>query len=156
MRRAGRSRERNRCREDIADCQSRIDEAQVQRHWMPSNRVIVRPLSCGEQVSRRSRDQIDQLAVERFRLGERLRVGHGGFRELHVPPRSADVAAQVRRRIVQNFLASAFRPPASASTPLARSGEAAPVSVPGAIAAMSAESKIKKPAEAACEPLGVT
>ena len=35
-------------------------------------------------------------------------------------------------------------------------GEAAPVSVPGAIAAMSAESRMKKPAEAAREPVGYT
>ena len=35
-------------------------------------------------------------------------------------------------------------------------GEAAPVSVPGDIAATSAESKMKNPAEAARDPVGVT
>src|ERR1700674_3074702 len=37
-----------------------------------------------------------------------------------------------------------------------KTGEAAPVSVPGDMAAASAESKMKKPAEAAREPVGET
>src|SRR5690348_6267478 len=39
---------------------------------------------------------------------------------------------------------------------ISKTGEAAPVSVPGAIASISAESKMKKPAEAAREPVGYT
>jgi hypothetical protein len=35
-------------------------------------------------------------------------------------------------------------------------GEAAPVSVPGDIAAISAESKMKNPADAARDPVGAT
>ena len=37
---------------------------------------------------------------------------------------------------------------------MARSGDAAPVCVPGAMAAMSADSKIKNPAEAPRDPTG--
>ena len=51
---------------------------------------------------------IDQLAVERFLLAERFRVGHRRRRQLHIASALAHVAAQVRVASLRIFLRERF------------------------------------------------
>ena len=57
----------------------------------------------GKQIFGRIRDEINQLAIERFFFAERFRVGDRRGRKLGVSVPPGDVAAQVRSGFVQNF-----------------------------------------------------
>ena len=58
----------------------------------------------GEQILGRRRDEINQLAVERFFFAERFRVGNRRGRQIRIASALADVAAQIRGGFVQDFL----------------------------------------------------
>ena len=64
----------------------------------------MRPFELGQQIFRRIGDQIDQLAVERFRIGEGFPVGDRRFRELNVAAALPGIAAQKRRGVIQNLV----------------------------------------------------
>ena len=124
---------------------------------LPSNRVILRPLSCANNSSGdRAIMSISRPSNASFSLNALASVtafsANSTFRpRLLVKLRRYAVASlRIFRLSVSSICAGApLRMEIS-------SGEAAPVSVPGAITAMSEESKIKKPAEAARDPDGAT
>ena len=119
---------------------------------VPSKRMSVRPSIARSSDGDVGRDDVDQLLRQRFLLGERLRLAHGALRD-------GDVASALSARCVRMNAAASFSSfvfiTSSIFSPR-RTGCAAPVFVPGAIAAMSAASRMKKPADAARLPLGAT
>ncbi len=58
----------------------------------------------GKQILRRIGDEIDQLVVERFRIGERFPFGDRRLRDLDIAASLPHIAAQKRRGIVENFV----------------------------------------------------
>ena len=138
---------------DISRClQRHLDRVDmrvrhVQRH---ARTVVALERAAFDRAQKRllvRRDHIDQLLLQRFLLGERLRLAHRALGHGHVAPA---LAAIVRMKAAASFSIFAFM--ISSTFSPRRTGCAAPVFVPGAIAATSADSRMKKPAEAARLP----
>ncbi len=94
-----------------------------------------------QQVVFGRRNEIDQFAVESFFFGEGFGVGDGGFRERGIAAALVGEAAKKSHGVVVDFLAHGFVDGHGVAANN-ETGEAAPVCVPGAIAAMSAESRM--------------
>ena len=66
------------------------------------------PIELVEEFLGRRNNQIDELAVERFFLGESFRIGHGCLGQRHVAPALAGKASQVSRGIIRDFSPQRF------------------------------------------------
>jgi hypothetical protein len=101
-----------------------------------------------EQSRLVGRHQVDQLFVERLLVRKSLGLTNGLLRQILIAAALLRSQAEVSFSIFERITGSICSPIST--------GEAAPVLVLGAMAAMSAASSRKNPAEAACPPLGVT
>ena len=130
-------------------CASAVSE----RVLVPSKRVHRRPSSCRS----RSATSVATRSIERRRRGERLLFGEGAalvdgcLRERHVPVPSGRQRARVGGQVLPPP-SSPWSRPSSGRCP--STGWAAPMWVPGAIAATSAAMVRMKPADAARAPDG--
>ena len=122
----------------------------------PSKRGSVRPSSCRSRSGRSDGNQIDERRRRARRaslFGEGAAVADGSARERHIPMARGGERARVGGHVLG-------RPSSPSSRPSSRrrpsTGCAAPMCVPGAIAATSAAIVRMKPADAARAPEGAT
>ncbi len=100
-------------------------------------------------------DVVDQVLRKGFLLGEGLGFAHRAFGDFDVAAAPGNHGAHERGGIVFDFLLHHVVG-LDLSWPKSSTGCAAPALVPGAMAATSAASRMKIPAEPARLPLGVT
>ena len=115
-------------------------------------RVISRPFNCRQQLRVAGRNQVDQVLLQRLFRGIGVRRLHCCNRRIRIAAAPGHIRTQKRLGIVLDLLhliVSSGLPPSNTTC-------AAPASVPGAIAATSAASSRKNPAEPARAPDGAT
>ena len=121
---------------------------------LPLKRVMVRPSSCAMQIVLIRCDDFDELVIQRLFFGKRLAFrGRLSSASSLLRPRR-EVTLQQRGLPRASFSTFCFMM-GSISVPTI-TGCAAPVLVPGAMAATSPASRMKKPAEAPRAPAGAT
>ena len=112
-------------------------------------------LDLAEEVFGTRGNVVDEMAGERFLLGERLGFAHGALGTFDVASALGCEGAHEGGSVVLDF-AIHLIVRLDLHRPMSVTGCAAPAVVPGAMAAMSADSRINIPAEPACPPVGVT